>query len=302
MEDKPVRILASGATGLIGSRLVSYLENRGHTVARLTRSPKAAGDIRWDPDKGEIDRQALNGFDAVIHLAGENLFGRWTPEKKHRIIESREKSTRLLSQAIAELDGPPEVMVSASAIGYYGSRGNEVLSETSSPGFGFLPEVCGAWESATEPAREAGVRVANARFGVVLASEGGALEKMLTPFKLGVGGKLGSGKQWMSWIDIDDLCRAIEHVILTESLAGPINFVAPEPVTNEDFTRTLARVLGKPAALTVPEFAIRIAFGEMGEETVLASQRVLPDKLVASGFGFNYPTVRASLTHVLEST
>ena len=296
-----MRILMSGATGLIGSYLVPSLEKAAHGVSRLTRSPEpGSGDVGWDVNAGTIDSAALEGFDAVIHLAGENLFGRWTPEKKARIVESRENGTRLISESLAKLSSMPKVLVSASAIGYYGDRGDEMLEEDSSPGGSFLSEVCVKWEDATRPAADAGIRVVNTRFGIVLTPKGGALEKMMTPFRLGLGGRIGSGRQYMSWIAIDDLCSAVQHVIAHEEISGPVNFVSPNPVTNKDFTRALAGALSKPAIFSVPVVALKAVYGEMADDTLLASQRVMPGKLTKSGFEFAYTSIDDALLHIAK--
>jgi uncharacterized protein len=298
-----MKTLVSGSRGLIGSFLVPFLESQGHEVNALIRSSSEArpGDVVWHSPPGAIELGAIDGFDAVIHLAGENLLGRWTPEKKARIIESRADGTRLLAESLARLPHPPKVMISASATGYYGDRGDEVLTEDSSSGSGFLSEVCRQWEAATEPASLAGIRVANTRFGVVLTPHGGALEKMLQPVRLGLGGKIGSGRQYVSWITIDDLTSAVAYVLDHEEMSGPINLVAPNPVTNAELTRAIGRALSKPAILTVPTFVIKLAYGEMGDETILASARVMPEKLLATEFRFAYPDIDSALRHVLRN-
>lgn len=267
---------------------------------RLVRSA-AAGDaqISWDPGK-PLAPQAVSGFDAVIHLAGESIVGRWTVAKKTKIRESRVPGTSHLAQALAPTEQKPRVFISASAVGYYGNRGDEPLREDSSPGTGFLAEVCKEWEDATLPASEAGIRTVQIRIGVVLSPRGGALGKMLTPFKMGVGGKIGDGRQWMSWIDVQDLVGAIHHILKNDSLQGPVNLVAPKPVTNAEFTTTLASVLSRPALFPMPAFAVRLAFGEMGESVLLASQRVDPAKLVTSGYSFRFRELSASLEDVLK--
>src|SRR5918997_62644 len=230
-----MNVLISGATGMIGSALTRELKDGGHSITRLTRSPEGAGDIRWDPDAGTIDG-SLEGHDAVVHLAGESIAeGRWTPQKKRRIMESRERGTRLLAEAIADLPEPPRVMVSASAVGYYGDRGNELLREESGPGSDFLAEVCQAWETAADPAREAGIRIVHPRFGLVLSPKGGALGTTLPIFRLGGGGRIGSGRQWWSWVAIDDVVGAILHALTNDSLEGPLNVGAPNPLTNAEY-------------------------------------------------------------------
>jgi uncharacterized protein (TIGR01777 family) len=236
----------------------------------------------------------------VIHLAGESIVGRWTASKKARIRESRVTGTRNLAQALAMAKVKPQVFVCSSAIGYYGDRGAEVLSEQSAPGAGFLADVCREWEAAAQHAADAGVRTVQIRTGVVLSPSGGALGKMLTPFKLGVGGRIGDGRQWMSWIDVQDMIAAIHHILQTDSLHGPVNMVAPKPVTNAEFTRTLAGVLSRPAIFPMPAFAVKLAFGEMGETVLLGSQRVEPANLLASGYQFSFRDLRASLENVLR--
>jgi uncharacterized protein (TIGR01777 family) len=297
-----MNILVSGASGLIGSALVPYLANAGHEVIRLVRSQPQPGEraLRWDPMGGLIEESALEGVDAVVHLAGESVEERWTPQKKIRIRESRATGTRLLSESIARLATPPKVLVSASAIGYYGDRGGEILTEESAAGKGFLAEVCRAWEAATAPAAQKGVRVVPLRFGVVLSDSGGALARMLTPFRLGMGGVLGSGQQYVSWIALDDAIGAIQHAIVTALLQGPVNAVAPQAVTNQQFTKVLGKVLGRPTIFPMPAFAVRLMFGEMADELLLASTRVQPAKLVASGYGFRYPELEAALRHLLQ--
>jgi uncharacterized protein (TIGR01777 family) len=269
-------------------------------VRRLVREGGGEKDLSWRPDRGEIEERRLDGLDAVVHLAGESIAeGRWTAEKKARIRDSRVKGTRLLCEALARQPAPPKTLVSASAIGFYGSRGDEPLDEESPIGPGFLAEVCREWEAATRAAVERGIRVVPMRFGFVLSASGGGLAKMLPPFRIGVGGPIGSGRQHVSWIALDDLVAAIDHVIRTASLRGPVNGVAPNPVTNRELTKTLGRVLGRPAFLAMPTIAARIVFGEMGDELLLSSQRVAPKKLLASGFQFRWPTIEAALRHVL---
>ena len=260
----------------------------------------ALTDVPWDPAAGQIDAAALEGVDAAVHLAGENIAsGRWTSSKKRRILESRVQGTRTLCDGLARLTCPPKALICASAIGYYGSRGDEVLTEESGPGTGFLADVCRAWEAAAEPAEKRGIRVVRLRIGVILSPAGGALAKMLLPFKLGAGGKIGDGKQYMSWIALDDLVVAIHHALVTESLSGPVNGVSPYPVANADFTRTLGRVLARPTLFPMPAFAARLAFGEMAKETLLASTRVDPARLRASGYKFRHPELEGALRHLL---
>jgi uncharacterized protein len=294
-----MNVLVSGATGLIGSALIPELEAGGHSVTRLTRSPRSDEDVGWDPDAGTIEGD-LAGADIVVHLAGESIAeGRWTSEKKRRILESRQKGTRLLAEKIAGLPAPPSVMVSVSAIGYYGDRGNELLTEESEPGDLFLSRVCLEWEAAAEPAREAGVRVVHPRFGIVLSTEGGALGTTLPIFKLGGGGKIGSGKQYWSWVSLDDVVGAILHAIETDALSGPVNVTAPDPPTNAEYTRVLGRVLNRPTFFTVPAPAARIALGGMADELLLASARVEPAKLEETGYEYRHPELEGALRNLV---
>lgn len=302
-----MRVIITGATGLIGSALVRSLLADGHTVTRLVRggrkgspSPGVA-DVSWDPAAGAIDAGALEGHDAAVHLAGEPVAeGRWTEEKKQRIRESRAHGTRLIAETLARLTRKPLVLVSASATGYYGDRGSELLTEESAPGVDFLSDVCREWEAAARPAAEAGLRVTHPRIGVVLDAAGGALPRMLTPFKLGVGGRLGDGRQYMSWITLPDVVGVIRRMLTDEQLRGPVNAVAPQPVTNEEFTKTLGRVLGRPTLFAVPEFAARLAFGGVADALLLASQRVEPARLKAVGFEFADPTLEGALRRILK--
>ena len=298
-----MKILVSGSTGLVGSALVPRLKAQGHEVLRLVRStPQAgAGEVYWNPEQGTLKAEEIEGVDAVVHLAGESLAeGRWTEEKKKKIRESRVKGTTLISETLARLERKPQVLVSASAVGFYGSRGDETLNEQSASGEDFLAEVCRAWELSTQAAAQSGVRVVNLRFGVILSSEGGALAKMLTPYKMGVGGKLGNGEQYMSWIALDDAVGAILHALENDTLRGPVNVVAPHPATNYDFTKTLGHVLSRPTIFPLPAFAARLMFGEMADATLLASQRVEPARLKESGFAFKYPELEGALRHVLD--
>lgn len=295
-----MKILISGAGGLIGSAAVKSFGQAGHQVTRLVRSEPGPGEIGWDPAAGRLDPVALEGFDAAVHLAGENIAaGRWTQEKKARIRDSRVQGTGLLSRALAGLDDPPKIFASASAVGYYGDRGDQPLDEASRPGTGFLAEVCRDWEAATRPAAEAGIRVVPVRFGAVLAPHGGALAKMLPAFRVGLGGRLGSGRQYISWITLDDAAGAIGYVLATDTIQGPVNLVAPGPVTNRQFTATLARVLRRPAFLPAPAFALRIAFGQMAEQLLLASQRAVPRRLLDAGYQFHDPELEAALRSML---
>ena len=294
-----MKVLISGATGMIGSALSRELMDGGNLVTRLTRSP-GSEDVGWDPSRGEIDASRLAGHDAVVHLAGESISeGRWTAEKKRRLLESRRQGTGLLAESLANLPEPPEVMVSASAVGYYGDRGDELVDESSPPGKGFLADVCKDWEAATAPARDAGIRVVNLRIGVVLDTKGGALSQMLTPFKLGAGGVLGSGRQYISWITLEDVVRAIQFCLASSAMSGPVNGVAPEPVTNRELTKTLGRVLRRPTMFPMPAFAARMAFGEMADEMLLGGSRVQPRALSSAGFQWNQPALEPALRHVL---
>jgi len=297
-----MKVLVSGSTGLIGSALVRGLAGAGHGVTRLVRSSLGAGldGVRWDPEAGAVDLEGMEGHDAVVHLSGENIAGaRWTPERKARIRDSRVGGTRLLCDALLRLDRPPQVLVCASATGYYGDRGGEVLREESPPGKGFLAEVCREWEAATEGVVRNGLRVVNLRIGMVLCAEGGALEKMLPAFRSGVGGRIGSGEQFMSWIALPDLVGVIRHALSSASLQGPVNAVAPHPVTNREFTKTLGRVLGRPTVALLPAFVVRLLFGEMADELLLASARVAPAKLLASGYRFAFPELETALRPLL---
>jgi uncharacterized protein (TIGR01777 family) len=279
--------------------LIPELKAKGHGVRRLTRTPRSEGDVRWDPDVGTIDGD-LSGTDAVVHLAGESIAeGRWTEEKKRRIMESRRKGTRLLAEKIAGLSEPPSVMVSVSATGYYGNRGNELLTEESKSGDLFLSEVCREWEAAADPAREAGVRVVHPRFGVVLSTEGGALGTTLPIFKLGGGGKIGSGRQYWSWVSFDDVIGSILHVMETDDLSGPVNVVAPDPPTNAEYTRVLGGVLNRPTFFTVPAPAARVMLGEIADELLLASARVEPVRLQETGYSFRHPELEGALKYLL---
>ena len=294
------RVLVSGASGPIGTALLPSLKARGFTVTRLVRSSAADTDqIAWDPSR-PLSPDLVSGFGAVIHLAGESIVGRWTEAKKRRILDSRTQGTSHLAEALATARHRPRVLISASAVGYYGSRGDEILREESPSGGGFAAEICRQWEAATQPAAAAGIRTAQMRLGVVMSAEGGALQKMLLPFRLGMGGRLGDGKQWWTWVSVQDVVGAILHVLNHDSLRGPVNTVAPNPVTNAEFTKTLASTLSRPAMFPMPAFAVRIVFGQMGEELFLASQRVEPTKLLASGYQFQHPDLRKALEEILK--
>ena len=295
-------VAVTGAGGLIGSALIRQLTTDRHRISRLVRRAAGPGEISWDPAAGRLDPNDLEGLDAVVHLAGENVGVRWTTARKARIRDSRIQGTRVLSEALARTRRLPPVLVSASAIGIYGDRGDEILTESSGPGpqEDFLAAVGQEWEDAAAPAREAGIRVVHPRFGVVLSPAGGALGKMLLPFRLGLGGRLGEGSQWMSWISIDDVVGALLHLVRNETLSGPVNVTAPEPLRNRDFTRTLGRVLSRPTPLPVPSIALRLVLGEMADSTLLASVRVVPERLLASGYRFTHPDLETALRHVLR--
>ncbi len=291
-----MKVLIAGASGLVGSALIPALEPEGAQVTRLVRTTAAAGEIEWHPNNDQLDSAKLEGFDAVINFAGENIAGgRWTDEQKRKIHDSRVNGTHLLSDAMTRLKQPPKAFLCASATGIYGDRGDEILDEQSDSGGGFLAGVCREWEQATEPADTAGVRTVNLRFGPILAREGGMLAKLLTPFKMGMGGKVGSGKQYISWVAIDDVVGAIKLALTDESIRGPLNIVSPHPVTNEEFTKTLGHVLSRPTALAMPAFAVRLAFGEMADEMLLTSQRVIPKRLNDAGYDFEYPELEGAL-------
>jgi uncharacterized protein (TIGR01777 family) len=296
-----VIVLVSGSGGLLGSALGPSLAERGDTVRRLVRRPASApGEVTWDPATWRVDPAGLEGTDAVVHLAGENVAsGRWTDARKARIRDSRADGTRGLAESLAALERKPRVLVSASAVGFYGLSADARFDETSPHGAGFLADVCRAWEAATEPARNVGIRVVHLRFGVILTPVGGALKRMLPPFRLGLGGRLGSGAQWMSWITLDDAVRAVLHALDTETLAGPVNAVAPNAVTNAAFTRALGRALGRPTVFPMPAFAARLAFGAMADEMLLAGQRAVPRALEESGFAFEHDELEAALRAML---
>jgi uncharacterized protein (TIGR01777 family) len=297
----PLRILVTGATGLVGRALIGFLETGGHEVHRLTRrAAQGPREIEFDPARGAAHPSEMEGFDAVIHLAGDPIAkGRWTEEKKRLIRDSRVPFTRRLAETLAALRKPPSVFISASATGYYGDRGDRILRESDPPGEGFLPEVCVQWEGASEPAAHAGIRVAHIRTGLVLTPAGGALEPLLLPFSLGLGGPVGNGKQWWSFVALDDLLYLIHHVLMNEKVHGPVNATSPEPVTNADFAKTLGRVLSRPAFIPVPRFALELALGGMAGPLLFASTRVNPEKLLDTGFEFAYPSLESALRHEL---
>lgn len=291
------RIGVTGSSGFVGAALAPYLSTAGHRIARFVRTPgsERSDDIYWSPEHRQLNPSTLEGLDAIVHLAGESIAQRWTSARRQRIRQSRLDGTRLLVRTIEAMKRPPRVMVCASAIGYYGNRGDELLDETSSRGEGFLAQLVEDWEEESRPLRERGVRVVHARFGVLLSPAGGALQRLLFPFRAGVGGRVGSGEQWMSWIALDDCLGAIEHALFTESVSGVVNVVSPEPVRNAEFTRTLSQVLHRPAILPVPGFALRAVFGDMADETLLASQRVEPVRLRESGFSWRHASLERAL-------
>lgn len=297
-----MRVLVTGSTGLIGSALVERLRQRGDEAVRVVRARRNLGESEalWNPETGSIERDALDGLDAAVHLAGESVAGgRWTREKKGRIRDSRLRGTRLLSQTLSSLQDKPRVLVSASAIGIYGNRGDEIMREDSPPADDFLADVCKEWEAATIAAQRAGIRVVRIRIGVVLSTRGGALAQMLTPFRFGLGGVVGSGRQYMSWIALDDIVNAILFCIENDTLSGPVNGMAPNPATNRDFTKVLGKVLRRPTLFPLPAFAVRALFGEMGNALLLASTRGHPTRLLEAGFRFDFPDLEPALRHLL---
>ncbi len=299
-----MKILISGASGLIGTHLIPTLRAKGNEVYKLVRkTPKSADEIQWDAERGfsETEQAKLENFDAVIHLAGDNVASKnWSDEKKRKIKESRTAGTRVLVNALRKTEKPPKHFISASAIGFYGNRGDEKLTEASAKGEGFFPEVCSEWEAEAQKAKDFGARVVNPRIGVVLAKDGGALEKMLTPFKFGLGGVIGSGKQYLSWIALDDLIKIFHFILENENFSGAVNAVAPNAATNEEFTKTLGKVLNRPTIIPIPEFAIKLLFGEMGETTVLQGAKVYPQRLIDANFKFEYSTLEVAFKRVLN--
>jgi uncharacterized protein (TIGR01777 family) len=297
-----MNILISGASGLIGSTLVPHLEEEGHNILKLTRNEKQQDCIVWNPAQGILNLPSSTTIDAVIHLAGENIAeGRWTRRKKERIRSSRIDGTNLISRRIAELDVKPKVMLSASGIGFYGSQGDKILTEADPPGDGFLVSVSRDWEGATSPAEEAGIRVIHMRIGPVLTPKGGALKRMLPSFRFGFGASMGSGRQYMSWILIDDVVSAIGFLLVHDELSGPVNLCSPDPVNNREFARTLAKVLKRPATLRIPTAVLKILFGDLSSE-LLSSTRALPDRLLSAGFEFRYPKLDTGLRHLLSKS
>ena len=298
-----MKILISGSSGLVGSSLLPFLNDNNHEVLRLVRfQPTAENEIQWLPDQNQIDLNSAGQIDAVVHLAGESIADRWNEEKKNKIRESRIKGTKLISDTISQLEQKPKVFISASAIGYYGNRGNEILTEDSVSGDDFLARVCRDWETACLPVSDNGIRSVQLRFGVILSPSGGALAKMLPVFRLGQGGKLGHGRQYMSWVSLEDVTNIIDHVLRTDTLHGPVNVVAPNPVTNSEFTNTLGRVLRRPTIVPgfLGQLATSVLFGQMSEALLLASQRVEPTRLNDSGYNFQYQTLESALRQILS--
>ena len=297
-----MKVAITGTSGLIGSSLVSFLSKKDVTVSKILREDPESDEISWKPEGGDWDSAFTDGIDGIVHLAGENIAsGKWTKEKKEKIKNSRIEGTKSLCDHILKLPVPPSVFVCASAVGFYGDRGMEFLNESSSRRSGFLPDVCIGWEEAAQTVSSAGIRVVNVRFGVVLSKAGGALAKMLTPFKMGMGGKIGSGKQYMSWVAVDDVTGAIYHALTTDFLKGPVNVTAPNPVTNKEFTNTLGRVLKRLTVMPMPAFAAKLAFGKMANDLLLASTRVAPKKLADSGYKFQYTELESALRHILDT-
>ena len=300
MEKASMKVAITGSRGLVGSELIPLLTTGGHSVARLVRGEPDAEEVQWDPEADSFDAAPLEGVDAVVHLAGENIgAGRWNEAVKQRIRHSRAHGTRVLCEGLAKMSTKPKVLVCASATGYYGDRGDEVLDESSDPGEGFLSEVCQEWEAATRPVEEAGIRVVNLRFGVILSPKAGALNKLLLPFKLGGGGIVGNGKQYWSWISIDDAAGVIHHAIMTDSVRGPVNAVVPDPATNHEFTKALGKVLRRPTIVPLPKFGARLMIGEMADALLLASARVEPKQLIATGYRFRHDNLEEAFRHLL---
>ena len=298
-----MKVLITGATGLVGKRLQKSFADKGYEMLLASRGePQAQNYIQWDVQNGFAEPERLEGLDAAVHLAGESVFGlRWTAEKKKAIMDSRLNGTRSVVEALSRLKDRPEVFISASAVGFYGNRGDEELTESSAAGNTFLAEVAKAWESEARRAEDAGIRTVLLRLGIVLSKDGGALATMLTPFKFGVGGVVGSGKQWMSWIEVDDLVSIINFVLENENIRGAVNATTPNPVTNEEFTKTLGDVLYRPTFLPLPEFAVSMIMGEMGDELLLTSERVVPQRLLNAGFKFEYPELKHAVEHATAS-
>ena len=300
-----MRILITGASGMVGTALSAQLSAQGHSISRLVRGKANAsrGEAYWNPEGGSVDKTGLSALnpEVVVNLAGENIAsGRWNEKRKRKIRDSRVNGTRALADCLAHLETKPKALICASASGFYGTRGDELLTEESSAGEGFLAEVCQEWEQACEPAAKAGIRTANLRLGMVMSPEGGGLKKLLLPFKLGLGGVIGSGRQYMPWITLDDVVGAFAFAIQNESLRGAINTVAPQPVTNKEFTKTLGKVLLRPTCLPLPASTARMLIGEMADELLLASTRMVPAKLQQAGFKFQYPELKDALKHLLK--
>jgi uncharacterized protein (TIGR01777 family) len=296
-----MEVLVTGSSGFIGSALIPELKARGHSVRRLVRSNPGADRILWDPMSGTIDRAGIKGVDGVIHLAGEGIGSRWNAAHKARLVDSRVRGTHLLAETLANLSPIPKVLLSASGSGYYGSRGDEQLTESSGPGTDFIAEVCKQWEGATESAEKAGVRVVRTRSGVVLSKRGGALAPLLIPFRLGVGGPLGSGRQYWPWITLRDEVRAMLHFLENDGLSGPFNVCAPDSVRQAEFARTLARLLSRPSIIPTPAFALKLVLGEMAEAHVLASQRMVPARLQEIGFEFEHQELEVGLRWAISN-
>lgn len=297
-----MNILISGSTGMIGTALIEALKKQNHRVTRLVRSPQQSSEptVQWNPASGTLNAKDVEGFDAVVHLAGESIAAsRWTEAQKARIRDSRVQGTALLSATLAKLAKPPKALVCASAIGYYGNRGDEILREDSQIGAGFLAEVCQQWENAADPAKQKGIRVVHLRIGVVMSPKGGALAKMLLPFKMGAGGIVGNGKQYWSWVSLDDVIGAFLYALQNENLSGAVNAVAPRAVTNAEFTKTLGKVLSRPTIFPLPGFAARLVLGEMADDLLLSSARIEPARLLASGYQFKHPDLEGALRELL---
>jgi uncharacterized protein (TIGR01777 family) len=292
-------VAIAGASGFLGTAFARHLTKAGHELRRIGRASSRGVDFQWDLNAGRLDPAALDGADVVVNLVGENVAQRWTQEHKRAILTSRLRSTEILAKTMAAVRTPPRVFLNTSAIGIYGSRGSDALDESSAPGRGFLADVVQQWENAATPARDAGVRLVYPRLGLVMHPDGGVLAKLLPLFNLGGGGKIGRGDQWMSWIGMHDLLRALVFLMETDAITGPVNVTAPNPATNAQFSHTLSEVLHRPALATVPEFAVKLMFGEMGEETLLSGQRVLPQRLLDSRFQFDYPELAGALRHEL---
>jgi uncharacterized protein (TIGR01777 family) len=298
-----MKVLVTGASGMVGTQLLQAVREAGHAPFRLLRSRPSPGDRdpTWDPAAGQLDAAALEGFDVVVHLSGESIgASRWSRERKKRIRDSRVDSTRLLSGTLAQLQRPPKVLVCASAVGFYGDRGDQALDEQAPPGTGFLSDVCREWEAASSDASAAGIRTVHLRFGIILSATGGALSKMMPPFRFGLGGPIGNARQYMSWVTLDDTIAIIGYAMENDAMRGPVNVVAPQAVRNAEFTKALGRVMRRPAFLPLPALAVRLLFGEMGEALLLASTRAMPSVLLQSGYTFRHPELEGALEAVLS--